>query len=30
VEAIGSRFLLIDKQTIAEIDTPEEYYRGLG
>ena len=30
VEAIGTRFLLIDRQTIAEIDTPEEYYRGLG
>ncbi len=29
VQAIGTRFLLIDGQTIAEIDTPEEYYEGL-
>jgi ATPase subunit of ABC transporter with duplicated ATPase domains len=27
VQAIGTRFLLIDGQTIAEIDAPDEYYR---
>jgi ATPase subunit of ABC transporter with duplicated ATPase domains len=26
VQAIGTRFLLIDGQTIAEIDAPDEYY----
>jgi ATPase subunit of ABC transporter with duplicated ATPase domains len=29
VGAIGTRFLLIERGTIAEIDTPEDYYRGL-
>jgi len=27
VQAIGTRFLLIDGQTIAEIDAPDEYYQ---
>ena len=25
--AIGTRFLLIDRQTVAEIDAPDEYYQ---
>jgi ATPase subunit of ABC transporter with duplicated ATPase domains len=28
VEAIGTRFLLIHGPTIAELDTPDEYYLG--
>ncbi len=30
VQAVGTRFLVINGWTIAEIDTPEEYYQGLG
>jgi ATPase subunit of ABC transporter with duplicated ATPase domains len=30
VQAVGTRFLVINGHTIAEIDTPEEYYQGLG
>jgi ATPase subunit of ABC transporter with duplicated ATPase domains len=30
VEAIGTRFLLIERGTVAEVDTPDGYYEGLG
>jgi ATPase subunit of ABC transporter with duplicated ATPase domains len=30
VQAIGTRYLLIDGQAIEEIDAPEAYYQGLG
>ena len=29
VRAIGTRFLLIDKEKLKEIDGPEEFYRTL-